>query len=147
MEKKSKVTKVTGNGTWDSQYGTMYRFEVEFENGDNGDYNSKSKDQQNFIVGQEALYELTSKEHQGRTFYTVKPAKPLPPPAAGKQYDPETSKKITRMSVLKCATDLAVNEKIRLDTIFEWCQMMEKYVETGENQIPIQTPSGDGLPF
>lgn len=136
MEKKSKVTKVTGNGTWDSQYGTMYRFEVEFENGDNGDYNSKSKDQQNFIVGQEASYEITSKEHQGRTFYTVKPVKPSQQ-TFGSKYDPETSKKITRMSVLKCATDLVINEKIRLDTIFEWCQMMEKYVDSGDNQIDI----------
>ena len=33
MEKKSKVNGVTANGTWDSKYGTMYKFEVSFENG------------------------------------------------------------------------------------------------------------------
>lgn len=146
MEKRSKVKRVTGSGTWESQYGTMYRFEVEFENGDCGDYNSKSKDQQNFIIGQDVSYELTSKEYQGKTFYTIKPAKPSAPPSVGGK-DPETSKKITRMSVLKCATDLVVHEKIRFDTIFEWAKMMEAYIETGENQIPIQSPSNDGLPF
>jgi hypothetical protein len=34
MEKTSKVTNVAGIGTWNGQYGVMYKFEVSFENGD-----------------------------------------------------------------------------------------------------------------
>ena len=55
--KGSKVTNVQSNGTWSGQFGTMYKFEVEFENGDIGEYSSKSPDQTKFIVGQETDYE------------------------------------------------------------------------------------------
>ena len=148
MEKTSKVTRVTGNGTWESKFGLLYKFEVELENGDIGEYNSKSKDQTKFVVGQQASYDITSREYNGKTFFTIKPAEqPAPPPAAGGRYDAETSKKIARMSVLKCATDLAIHEKIRLDTIFEWAKMMESYVESGHNPIPTQDVPSDGLPF
>jgi hypothetical protein len=41
MEKTSKVTNVAGIGTWNGQYGVMYKFEVSFENGDSGQYMSK----------------------------------------------------------------------------------------------------------
>jgi hypothetical protein len=34
MEKTSKVTNVAGIGTWNGNYGVMYKFEVSFENGD-----------------------------------------------------------------------------------------------------------------
>ena len=35
--KKSTVTRVAGNGTWEGKYGLMYKFEVEMENGDIGE--------------------------------------------------------------------------------------------------------------
>ena len=71
MEKKSKVNGVSANGTWDSKYGTMYKFEVSFENGDVGEYNSKTQDQTKFVIGQEAEYSITSREYNGNTFYTI----------------------------------------------------------------------------
>ena len=40
-QKKSTVTNVQSNGTWDGQYGLMHKFEVSFENGDVGEYLSK----------------------------------------------------------------------------------------------------------
>jgi len=46
--KTSKVVAVTPNGTWDGSYGTMYKFEIVFQNGDVGEYSSKSKDQNKF---------------------------------------------------------------------------------------------------
>lgn len=133
MEKTSKVTKVTGNGTWNSQYGTMYKFEVEFANFDIGEYSSKSKDQTNFVVGQEATYEITSKDYQGRTFYTIKPVKAQAPFSGGGKYDAETSKKIARMSVLKCATDLVIAGHVKFDSLFEYAKFMEQFVESGED--------------
>ena len=45
--KKGKVKRVTANGTWEGKFGVMYKFEVEFENGDVGEYSSKSLEQQN----------------------------------------------------------------------------------------------------
>jgi hypothetical protein len=162
MEKISKVTNVTGNGSWDSQYGKLYKFEVFFENGDVGDYNSKLQEQTSFVVGQEATYELTAKEFQGRTFYTVKPVKKQQAYGgyAAKPADPEKDKKIARMSVLKCATDLVVNKVITLDNLFGYAKFMEAYVEKGidpfkelynaelEKQVAQESVKGeDGLPF
>jgi hypothetical protein len=132
MEKTSKVTKVTGNGTWNSQYGTMYKFEVEFANFDIGEYSSKSKDQTNFVVGEETTYDISSKEYQGRTFYTIKPVKAQASfNGGGGKYDAETSKKIARMSVLKCATDLVIAGHVKFDSLFEYAKFLEAYVETG----------------
>jgi hypothetical protein len=132
MEKTSKVTRVTGNGTWDSKYGTMFKFEVEFANGDIGEYNSKSKDQTKFVVDKEAAYEITSKENNGNTYYTVKPLQAQASfNGGGGKYDAETSKKIARMSVLKCSTDLVIAGHVKFDALFEYAKFMEAYVETG----------------
>ena len=57
MNKKSKVTNVQASGTWEGKFGLMYKFEVEFENGDAGEYSSKSKDQNKFLCGVETEYE------------------------------------------------------------------------------------------
>lgn len=57
--KTSKITNVTANGTFDSQFGKMYKFEVEFENGEYGEANCKTADQKTWLVGQTVNYELT----------------------------------------------------------------------------------------
>ena len=57
MNKRSKVTNVQASGTWDGKFGMMYKFEVEFENGDAGEYSSKSKDQTKFVIGVDTDYE------------------------------------------------------------------------------------------
>ena len=62
MIKKSKVTQVTSNGSWEGKYGTMFKFEVSFENGDTGEYSSKSKDQTKFVEGELANYEFVPHE-------------------------------------------------------------------------------------
>jgi len=133
MEKQSKVTNVAANGTWNGQYGTMYKFEVSFENGDTGEYLSKSQDQNKFVVGTEAAYTITSREHGGRTFYNVKPAMVQQQAFAPKAKDPETDKRITRMSVLKCATDLCVHGEIKLHQITTFAKIFELYVMSGED--------------
>ena len=50
---KGKVVNVQSNGTWEGQYGTMFKFEVEMENGNIGEYSSKSEHQTKFIINQE----------------------------------------------------------------------------------------------
>ena len=42
MQKSSKLTSLQANGTWDSNHGTMYKYELAFENGDAGEYSSKN---------------------------------------------------------------------------------------------------------
>tara|TARA_R100000742_G_C4260180_1_gene77995 strand:+ start:148 stop:603 length:456 start_codon:yes stop_codon:yes gene_type:complete len=55
--KKSIVTRVTANGTWEGKFGLMYKFEIEMENGDVGENLSKAEICK-FKEGQEAEYEF-----------------------------------------------------------------------------------------
>lgn len=146
MEKTSKVTNVAGIGTWESKYGVMYKFEVSFDNGDAGQYLSKVQDQNKFVAGQEATYTIEGKEYNGQTYYTVKPVVAQQSFGGGKGYqkDPETEKRITRMSVLKVAGDLAINGKIKLEDIIVFAQVFEKYVIEGDAQL---TQEKQDLPF
>lgn len=153
MEKTSKVTQVAGNGTWDGQYGTMYKFEINFENGDSGQYLSKSKDQNKFVKGQDVTYELTSKDINGRTFYSVKPVQAQQSFGGGKpsyQKDPETDKRITRMSVLKVAGDLVINGEVKVHDLTKFASILEHYVMTGEDSVAKMYGANDvssDLPF
>lgn len=137
--KKSKVIQAVGNGSWSSEkYGTFYKFEIHFENGDHGEYSSKDQNQSKFIVGQEAEYSITSKDVNGKTFYQIKPQQSQ---ASGggsftpKAKDPETEKRITRMSVLKCVTDLVIAKEIKLHDLTKVAQILEHYVISGEDSM------------
>ena len=66
--KKSKVTKVTKYDKPDSYGNTSYM--IEFESGDKGYYRTKNADQKDFIVGQEAEYEVEEKEGKESKKYT-----------------------------------------------------------------------------
>ena len=54
MEKSSVVKNVQGNGTFDWNGKTFYKFAVEFANGDSGDFNTINETQNKFKVGEEA---------------------------------------------------------------------------------------------
>ena len=139
MEKTSKVTQVSGVGSWNGQYGMMYKFEVSFENGDSGQYMSKSIDQTKFQKGVDATYTNEGKEFNGNTFYTIKPVMAQQSFGGGGKpayvKDPETDKRITRMSVLKVATDLVVHGHVKLHDLTKVAQIFERYVMTGEDTI------------
>ncbi|MDQ5928850.1 MAG: hypothetical protein QG594_628 [Bacteroidota bacterium] len=52
----SKITKVTGNGKWESPNGLLYKFEVEFENHDVGGVMTKDLEHKKWIVGETVGY-------------------------------------------------------------------------------------------
>ena len=112
--KKSKVIAVTPNGTWDGSYGTMYKFEIVFQDGSVGEYSSKSKDQNKFEIGAETEF-----EYHGGKFPKVKPvyAQPnvqgsSPAQSFGKSDDVQI--KIVRQSMLKASVDFhAINPELK----------------------------------
>ena len=85
------------------------------------------------MVGNEAAYTITSREHNGRTFYNVKPAQMQQGGFQPKAKDPETDKRITRMSVLKVAGDLCIHGEIKLHQITTFAKIFELYVLSGED--------------
>ena len=148
--KRSAVTNVTANGTFNGQHGTLYKFEVSFANGDSGEYASKSQDQQKFKVGVETDYVLTERKWNDRIFYKIAPAPQAPGGGfVAKAKDPETDKRITRMSVLKVAGDLAINGDIKLQEILAYAQIFENYVINGQDTLSQFKPTSkeDDLPF
>jgi len=73
-QKKSKVTAIQENyRQYDGQNGKIYYHIIEFENGDKGQYGSKSDKCTKFTVGQESDYTIESKVSGNYTNYTIKP--------------------------------------------------------------------------
>jgi len=69
--KTSKVKNVQSSGTWDTKkepIKTYYKFEIEMEDGNIGEYSSIKKEQDKFVVGQEMDY-----EYDGGRFPKIKP--------------------------------------------------------------------------
>lgn len=150
--KRSAVTNVTANGSFDGQYGTLYKFEITFANGDSGEYASKSKDQNKFQVGVETDYTITGRTFKDRIYYKIAPVMAQPGTNSFAQKapkDPETGKHIMRMSVLKVAGDLVINGDIKLHEILAYAQIFENFVNNGVDTLQNAKPVSqhDNLPF
>lgn len=132
---KSKCVAVTPNGTWQSKYGLLYKFEVAFENGDVGEYSSKTQDQNKFVVGNETDYELHSREYNGKTYYNVKPvlqqmnAQGFAPRGARNE---DTQIQIIRQTCIKASVELAVSDRIDVSQVIEIAQQLVEYVQSGD---------------
>ena len=153
--KRSAVTNVTANGSFDGQYGTLYKFEITFANGDSGEYASKSKDQTKFSVGVETDYTITDRTFKDRIYYKIAPVMAQPGAFQSQGFtpkakDPETGKHIMRMSVLKVAGDLVINGDIKLHEILSYAQIFENFVNNGVDTLQNAKPmkyDDDQLPF
>ena len=71
--KKAKVSLAQFKSDYEGKYGMMYYHTIEFDNGDKGQYCSKSKEQNKFVVDKEADYTIEKTEKNGYTNYTIKP--------------------------------------------------------------------------
>lgn len=146
--KKGVVTAVTPNGTYQSQYGLMYKYEVAFDNGDAGEYSSKSGQQNKFVVGQPAEYTATETQWGLR----VKPVQAFTGGGgfAPKGKNPETEKRIVRMNVLQRAVDLVIAGHVPLGEVTKMAERFESWVTNKDEQTPPQAtqPTGSSdLPF
>lgn len=136
--KKSKVKQVQPNGTWEGNYGMMYKFEVAFENGDAGEYSSKSEQQTKFKEGEEVEYEFT-----GGKFPKVKPYY-APPSSGGQSYykkDDSVQDLIVRQSSLKAAVDYCKGNNCSPEEVCETADIFVNWVvnketKTKENALP-----------
>ncbi len=163
MTKTSIVKDIKSAGEpYNGQYGTLYGFYVTFENGDNGKYNSKSADQNKFVLGQEATYDYIPREYNGKTYYTVKPVNPqyanvAPQSGSNATSTPSgthTSKdeSIIRQTALKAAAEIGGTPQV----VIANAQLFADWVmKKGEAQVTHQQHfqgreepvSDDGMPF
>ena len=165
MTKTSIVKDIKSAGEpYNGQYGTLYGFYVTFENGDNGKYNSKSADQNKFLVGQEATYDYIPREYNGKTYYTVKPVNPqyanvAPSNGTSAPSGTHTSKdeSIIRQTALKAAAEIGgtpqvviANAQIFADWVMKKgaAQAASTHQQHFQGREEAPAPVGqDGLPF
>jgi len=109
--KTSKVVAVNPQGDYQLKDGrTLYKFVLTFENGDTGEYSSVKPDQNKFVVGQEAEYELNATQYGNR----IKPVYSQGGGFSGGGYSGGSyssggdtkQKMIVKQSCLKAAVDL-----------------------------------------
>ena len=167
MTKTSIVKDIKSAGEpYNGQYGTLYGFYVTFENGDNGKYNSKSADQNKFVLGQEATYDYIPREYNGKTYYTVKPVNPqyanvAPQSGSNATSTPSgthTSKdeSIIRQTALKAAAEIGGTPQVVIanaQTFADWvmkkgaAQAQTSHQQHFEGREQAQPVGNDGLPF
>ena len=134
MIKKSKVTNVQNNGTWEGKFGLMYKFEIDFQNDDCGEYSSKSKDQNKFVIGEEVEYEFIDGK-----FPKVKPVYQKPDFASngfsgGYKKDDTVQKMIVKQSSLKSAVDYCSGGNCSTSDVLKLAQEFVDWVM--ENKKP-----------
>ena len=117
----------------------MYKHEIAFENGDAGEYSSKSAEQNKFVEGQEAEYEFIDGK-----FPKVKPVSNFQQGgyATVKKGD-NREKSIVRQSSLKCATDFVIANGGDEARVIELADMFTNWVL--EDVKP--TPAPQEMPF
>lgn len=160
MTKTSIVKDIKSAGQpYTGQYGTLYGFYVTFENGDNGKYNSKSENQNKFVVGQEATYDYIPREYNGKTYYTVKPVNPqyaTPTSGGSAPSGSHTSKdeSIIRQTALKAAAELGgtpqqviANAQTFADWVMKKGAAQAQVTHQQHFQGREEPVDADGLPF
>ena len=109
---KGKVLKAEPNGSWEGNYGVLYKYIILFDNGDQGEYSSKSDDQNKFVVGEEVEYERIDK---GK-YVHIKPISNFTPNTNyssggySKPLDADRQLLIVKQSSLKCAVDICIGQ-------------------------------------
>ena len=98
---QAQIESIQGKGTWDGQYGTMYTFEVAFNDGTVGEANCKTEEPP-YKVGDEVWYEVKSNnERWGKKLKITK--NPQQGGFAPRKEDPNKDKKIIRQVCFKVA--------------------------------------------
>tara|TARA_R100001594_G_scaffold149660_1_gene208152 strand:+ start:291 stop:716 length:426 start_codon:yes stop_codon:yes gene_type:complete len=125
MAKKSTVKSVQGTGTWKNREGKeFYKYEVEMENGDTGEYSSISDSQEKFIEGKEVEYNYT-----GGDYPKIKPYYSNPT-SSNYSYSVKSNddEQIARSVGLKAATELGVAQGLELAEILETAKIMADFI-------------------
>ena len=137
MTKKSVVTQAQANGTWEGKFGIMYKYEISFENGDSGEYSSKSQDQTKFVVGQDTEYEFI----HGK-FPKVKPVNTFQQGGfTPKPSNDKVQEYIVKQSSLKCATDFVIANGGDQSKVIDIAEIFTNWVMKGEK------PKNNEMPF
>lgn len=101
--KRGTVTAVAFKKSGQGQYGPYHIFTITFDNGDSGDYMSKTNPQTAFVMGQSAEYTKETKVNGNYTNVSIKI-----PSSGGNNFKGANPAQINKRTALECAVRLAV---------------------------------------
>ena len=122
----SKVKSVQANGTYDSQYGTLYKFDYEMEDGASLIANHKS--QTPFPVGAEVEYEIKGTSEYGNYGKVGKPQDGNFSKNGTQNYQ-KKSQGSTASFALSYAKDLVVAGKVDVDQILPSAEKLNNWLK------------------
>lgn len=97
---QAQIDSIQGKGDWKGQYGTMYTFEVSFNDGTVGEANSKTAEPP-YKVGDEVWYEVKGENQYGKKLKISKSGPDAP--FRGAPSNPNKDKQIIRGMCFKVA--------------------------------------------
>jgi len=140
MIKKGIVKNVQANGTWEGQYGLMYKFEVTIGD-DTGQCLCKT-DKCKFEVGQETEYEFIGGKYP--KIKSVSSFQQNSSPQANTSINTDRETMIVRQSTLKCATDFVCNNGGSPADVVEIAELFSDWVLNGKKP---EADNSNDMPF
>ena len=142
MIKKGIVKNVQANGTWDSQYGLMYKFEVTIGD-DTGQCNSMTE-QCKFVIGQETEYEFVDGKYP-----KIKPVSTFQQ-GSGNSFKPQAKndnvqEMIVKQNSLTNATSFVCNNGGTPSDVLEIAEIFSNWVLKGEKAPKVD--NSNDMPF
>lgn len=131
MVKKGIVKDVQANGTWEGQYGLMYKFEVTFENGDIGQALSKTENCK-FVVGEEASYEYKGGQYPKVKYVSEYQQTSYKPQAKADN----VQELIVKQNALTNATSFVCNNGGTPQDVLEIADMFKEWVLADKKPAP-----------
>ena len=129
MVKKSIVKNAQGSGTWQNKEGKeFYKYQIDMENGDSGEYSSISDSQEKFIKGKEVEYNYTEGD-----FPKIKPHYNNPTTSNYTYTTKNTENQIARSVGIKAAVELGIAQGLELAEILETAKIMADFITKETN--------------
>ena len=142
--KKSVVKTVQGSRTWETKkepIKTFYKYEIELENGDSGEYSSISDSQDKFIEGAEVEYVYTGGEYPKIKPYYNNPTNSSYSYSSSKS---NNDNQIARSVGVKAAIELGIAQGLELSEILETAKILADFITT---EKVIEIKESQKVPF
>ena len=139
---KKKVSNVTPQGDFPSQYGHFYKWLVEFQDGFQAEYLSKTETQNKFVQGQLVDVEISTRQYNGKTINKVKPVSNFQGQQRQSNQSGNRDELIVKQNALSNAC--SVIGEANVAKILEVAEVFSNWVLKGEK--PTSTTKND-LPF
>lgn len=138
---KKKVSNVTPQGDFESQYGHFYKWLIDFQDGFQAEYLSKTETQNKFVQGKDVDVEISTREYNGKTINKVKPLSTFQGSSKPDSKADNVQELIVKQNSLTNACNVIgeadVAKIIEVAEVFSnWVLKGEKPTSTTKNDLP-----------